>query len=187
MAAFDFAVLLRVPRRSVAEPHAGLSHGQGERERELGAVVTLQAPNRKRQRLPDLREEGEGRALVLPPVEAEHVRWKSRPISRFDAGSLSPPFVPAWSEARRKGRRFSRGGGPNGTESNLQNSSARFRCALTGPGQGSSVAAARSGRPASPPLSIAFGFRGKEHHRPASGCRQPTARGRHLVQARELS
>jgi len=59
MATFHLAVLVRTSWLDVPQLGASLLHGQREREGEVGAVVTLQAPDREGQRLTDRREEGQ--------------------------------------------------------------------------------------------------------------------------------
>lgn len=45
VAPFDFAVLLGTARADVAQLNAGFLDGERERQRELGTVITLEAPN----------------------------------------------------------------------------------------------------------------------------------------------
>ena len=72
MAPLDLAVLLRAPGPDVPVPDPGSFDAQYEGERELLPVVALQPLDGKREGLPELGEERQARAVMKPPVEAQH-------------------------------------------------------------------------------------------------------------------
>src|SRR5882724_1525555 len=71
VAALDLAVLLRTARADVAVANPGALDRQDEGERELGAVVSLNLANRKREGPDELSEEAETREHVEPRIETQ--------------------------------------------------------------------------------------------------------------------
>ena len=77
VAPLDFAVLLRPPGPNVPVPDPGGFDPEHEGEGELLPVVTRQPLDGEREGPPDLREEGEARALVQPPVKPQHAEART--------------------------------------------------------------------------------------------------------------